>query len=135
MLTYAGTYDGVRKVSVLTSTCEVEEALRSLCQAHQILYLHHPPPEHPTRTVPAYVSIRQHTSACVSIRQHTSAYVSIRQHTSAYVSMRQHASAYVSIRQHTSAYVSIRARLYLAGTKWKCSTSVYARMLTYADVC
>jgi hypothetical protein len=30
---------------------------------------------------PAYVSIRQHTSAYVSIRQHTSAYVSIRQHT------------------------------------------------------
>jgi hypothetical protein len=28
---------------------------------------------------PAYVSIRQHTSAYVSIRQHTSAYVSIRQ--------------------------------------------------------
>jgi hypothetical protein len=27
---------------------------------------------------PAYVSIRQHTSAYVSIRQHTSAYVSIR---------------------------------------------------------
>jgi hypothetical protein len=65
--------------------------------------------------LPAYVSIRQHASACVSIRQHTSAYVSIRQHTSAYVSIRQHKSAYtkrlqraVSIRQHTSAYVSIR---------------------------
>ncbi len=71
----------------------------------------------------AYVSIRQH-----SIRQHASslpppstppAYVSIRQHTSAYVSIAyvsMHASsfplpstppAYVSIRQHTSAYVSI----------------------------
>jgi hypothetical protein len=36
------------------------------------------------RPVPAYASIRQHTSAYVSIRQHTSAYVSIRQHTSAY---------------------------------------------------
>ncbi len=30
---------------------------------------------------PAYVSIRQHTSADVSIRQHTSADVSIREHT------------------------------------------------------
>jgi hypothetical protein len=30
---------------------------------------------------PAYVSIRQHTSAHVSTRQHTSAYASIRQHT------------------------------------------------------
>ncbi len=59
----------------------------------------------------AYISIRQHTSAYVSIRQHTSAYVSIRQHTSAYVSMRQHTSAYVSIRQHTSAYVSIRPHI------------------------
>ena len=50
------------------------------------------------RAIAAYVSIRQHTSACVSsgcdsgtrhrgIRQHTSAYVSIRQHTSAYVSI------------------------------------------------
>jgi hypothetical protein len=82
---------------------------------------------------PAYVSLRQHTSAYVSMlrdllyglcrwlagtctRQHTSAHVSsvsIRQHTSAYVSIRQHTSrqhtsAYVSIRQHTSAYVSIR---------------------------
>ncbi len=28
--------------------------------------------------LPAFVSIRQHTSAYVSIRQHTSAYVSIR---------------------------------------------------------
>jgi hypothetical protein len=35
------------------------------------------------RYLPAYVSIRQHTSAYVSIRLHTSAYVSIRQHTSA----------------------------------------------------
>jgi hypothetical protein len=56
----------------------------------------------------AYVSIRQHASACVSIRQHTSAYVSMRQHTSAYVSIRQHTSACVSMRQHASAYVSIR---------------------------
>jgi hypothetical protein len=82
----------------------------------------------------AYVSMRQHASACASrIRQHTSAYAStaalsrgysqrrIRQHASAYVSMRQpHTSAYVSIRQHycavarllaaphTSAYVSMR---------------------------
>jgi hypothetical protein len=31
--------------------------------------------------LPAYVSIRQHTSAYVSVRQHTSAYASIRQHT------------------------------------------------------
>jgi hypothetical protein len=77
---------------------------------------------------PAYVSVRQRTSAYVSIRQHirqrTSAYVSVRQHTScgssargspitcmhtsAYVSIRQHTSAYVSIRQHTPAYASIR---------------------------
>jgi isocitrate/isopropylmalate dehydrogenase len=34
----------------------------------------------PSGSPPAYVSIRQHTSAFVSIRQHTSAYVSIRQH-------------------------------------------------------
>ncbi len=82
-----------------------------------------------TKAQPAYVSIRQHTSAYVRIRQHTSAYVSIRQHTSAYVSIRQQTSAYVptntspshttspppraypsppSTRQHTSAYVSIR---------------------------
>jgi len=72
--------------------------------------------------IPAYVSMRQHTSACVSIRQHASAYVSRRRrrltehphtaaqmsmqclHTSAYV-IRQHTSAYVSMRQHTSAYV------------------------------
>jgi hypothetical protein len=64
---------------------------------------------------PAYVSIRQHTSAyklCESVLVccilHTSAYVSIRQHTSAYVSIRQHTSAYVSIRQHASADVSMR---------------------------
>jgi hypothetical protein len=73
----------------------------------------------------AYVSIRQHTSACVNIcssrrlsmcSAHVrmrSAYVNIRQrmsacaqHTSAYVSVRQHA---LSIRQHTSAYVSMRS--------------------------
>jgi hypothetical protein len=62
--------------------------------------------------LPAYVSIRQHTSTSVGIRQHSSAYVSILQHTlhllqglaAAYL----HTSAYVSIRQHTSAYVSIR---------------------------
>ena len=85
--------------------------------------------------MPAYVSIRQHTSAYVSIRQHTSA--CIRQHT--YVSnteknqpktclqrsaavaltcsstacirsacVSKHTSAQVSIRQHTSAHRSIR---------------------------
>ncbi len=62
-------------------------------------------------------SIRQHTSVYVSIHRFmlllhsyaaSPAYVSIRQHTSAYVSIRQHTSAYVSIRQHTSAYVSVR---------------------------
>jgi hypothetical protein len=73
----------------------------------------------------AYVSIRQHTSACVSIRQltavrcqHTSAYVSIRQHTSvqgglegggpkvwwfAGETLGVLSSAYASIRQHTPA--------------------------------
>jgi hypothetical protein len=75
-------------------------------------------------SLPAYVSIRQHTPAYVSICQHTHAVAlpqpaSIRQHTSAYVSIRQHTSAYVSIhmllpclslpayasiRQHTSAH-------------------------------
>jgi hypothetical protein len=76
------------------------------------------------RLGPAYVSIRQHTSAYVSrrkrcalrlqrpprpcIRQHTSAYASIRQHTSAGASDAPYACsarlgpAYVSIRQHTS---------------------------------
>ena len=83
-------------------------------------------------SVSAYVSIRQHTSACVSsvsIRWHTSAYVSIRQHTPAYLAsiwrseMRGgrgiagptpraacaswNTSAYVSIRQHTSAYAYV----------------------------
>ena len=73
----------------------------------------------------AYVSIRQHTSACVSLRvreralPHSTRPAS-RQHTSAYFSMRQHTSkrarfaafdtsclrsAYVSIHQHTSACV------------------------------
>ena len=54
---------------------------------------------------PAYVSIRQHTSAC-SIRQHTSgegAETEVRvvapQQQPAYVSIRQHAPAYVSMRQ------------------------------------
>jgi hypothetical protein len=88
------------------------------------------------RLQPAYVSIRQHTSAYASIRQFcagdtrpsdVAAAACIRQHTSAYVSIRQfcavdtrpfdvaaaacirqHTSAYVSIRQHKSAYVSIR---------------------------
>ena len=53
---------------------------------------------------PAYVSIRQHTSAYVSIRLHTYAdcpVVSCRANT---LRIRQHTSAYVSIRQHTSAY-------------------------------
>jgi hypothetical protein len=39
----------------------------------------------PASWAPAYVSIRQHTSAYVGICQHTPAHVSIRQHTSAYV--------------------------------------------------
>ena len=92
---------------------------------------------------PAYVSIRQHTSAyvrspqcasttaaapplccSVSIRQHTSAYVSIRQHTSAYVSIRQHTTAYVSIRQHTSAYTDLfRQRASAARCTHACSNS------------
>ncbi len=52
----------------------------------------------PKPTAPAYVSIRQHTSAYVSIRQPSACAEAhrtcIRQHTSA-----QHTSAYVSIRQ------------------------------------
>jgi hypothetical protein len=83
---------------------------------------------------PAYVSIRQHTSAYVEASAAPrypvapapyacirSAYVqaciwhtfSIRAairsaYVQSYVRIRQHTSAYVSIRQHTSAYVSIR---------------------------
>jgi len=64
---------------------------------------------------PAYVRIRQHTSAYVSRRRECSFHSGLRVdvftsvlHTSAYVSMRPHTSAYVRIRQHTSAYVSIR---------------------------
>jgi hypothetical protein len=74
---------------------------------------------------PAYVSMRQHTSAFVSIcqlqvaqrlrlpvraciRQHAAAYVSIRQRTTAYDSVRQRTSAYGSIRQHAAAYDSMR---------------------------
>jgi hypothetical protein len=67
---------------------------------------------------PAYVSIRQHTSAYASRRPHTRliqppqpAYVSIRQHTRADVRIRDrssrlslHTSAYVSTREQTSAY-------------------------------
>jgi hypothetical protein len=84
----------------------------------------------------AYVSIRQHASACWSVRQRLSAYVSIRQHTSdgelvrttapectampAYASIRQHmqyiashttVSLFTCIREHTSAYVSIRQHM------------------------
>ncbi len=61
----------------------------------------------PLLAPPAYVSIRQHTSA------HTLSPQSMRLGDTApplappaYVSIRQHTSAYVSIRQHTSAYVS-----------------------------
>jgi hypothetical protein len=74
--------------------------------------------------MPAYVCIRQHSSAYVSTRQHTSAYVSIRevagpmspsrgeicrtrQHTSVY---NTYMSAYVSICQHMSAYVKSRVQ-------------------------
>jgi hypothetical protein len=85
------------------------------------------------RHMSAYVSIRQHTSACVccmaalrssnvntiTSRARTLAHCATWRrrtpesrcqtpHTSAYVSTRQHTSADVSIRQHTSAYVSIR---------------------------
>jgi hypothetical protein len=111
----------------------------------------------------AYVSIRQHESACVSMRQatqHTSAYVSFcgsgggssasacaRAGRCAYVSI-----AYVSIRwrvrirlqsirQHTSAYVSIRQHT-SAHVSTRQHTSAYAsiRMRWYgpqqeADVC
>jgi hypothetical protein len=57
---------------------------------------------------PAYVSIRQHTSAYVSACRCTTCSVAESSlHTSAYVSIRQHTSAYVSICQHMPAYVSI----------------------------
>ena len=58
----------------------------------------------------AYVSIRQHASACVT------AYVSVRQRTSAYVSIRhlnlRSFFLHSAIRQHTSAYVSICQRTF-----------------------
>ena len=93
----------------------------------------------------AYVSIRQHTSACVQIRQHTSKYVSIRQHTSAYVQIRQHmpaylrirqqTSAYVSIRQHTSAYVSIRRYTHLGEVRLLLFSfrGVFAHVLSFSS--
>jgi hypothetical protein len=76
--------------------------------------------------VPAYVSIRQHTSAYVSIRQlfkrvlvqlhrcrhracirqHTSAYVSVRQHTSAFQTLACAAASVPASCLHTSAYVT-----------------------------
>jgi hypothetical protein len=68
---------------------------------------------------PASHSILQHTSAYVSIRQHTSACGSALrlachpQHTSAYVGTRQHPSAYVGIREHPS-YLPRAARKYLS---------------------
>jgi hypothetical protein len=64
---------------------------------------------------PAYVSIRQHTSAYVSVtcipqylqHQHTSEYVSIRQHTSALLAF--HSTCSTSIRQHTSALLAFQS--------------------------
>ena len=77
--------------------------------------------------IPAYASIRQHTSAYVSARQHTSSYVSeaaraaseqvppLDDATASPDSLWRYGqellrprSAYVSIREHTLAYVSIR---------------------------
>jgi hypothetical protein len=105
-------------------------------------------------TQPAYVSIRQHTSAC--IRQHTSniciciydnaciyryIYIYIKigpsrntacvhQHTSACI--RQHTSAYVIyVRQHTSYMLSLCKVSFHARRKQQANK----RMLTYADVC
>ncbi len=79
----------------------------------------------------AYVSMRQHTSACACIRQHASAYVCIRQHPWAYVCIRQHTSACVCIRQHASHWPEVQ-------THWPvCSHAVW-RMLTtgiLAPVC
>jgi hypothetical protein len=64
---------------------------------------------------PAFVSIRQHSSAYVSIRHtHTHTHTRARAHTHTQMTtadiryaIRRRASAYVSIRQHTSAYASI----------------------------
>ncbi len=97
--------------------------------------------------MPAYVSIRQHTSSayvCIcqhSIRQHTSAYaykpryeiwrsrgllasasVSFNSlYASAYVSIRQH-----SIHQHTSAYAATPASLSSLGERIRQNPPAYA---------
>jgi hypothetical protein len=54
-------------------------------------------------SLPAYVSIRQHTAAYVSIRQHTQALASSSQ------MIKRPLPANVSTRQHTSAYAGARA--------------------------
>ncbi len=95
----------------------------------------------------AYVSIRQHTSACVcphttasslpvSISQHTSAYVSIRQHTSACVCPHTTASSLpVSIRQHVCVFILLRRRYRTDDPIRLSAHPMQRRMLTYADVC
>jgi hypothetical protein len=54
----------------------------------------------------AYVSIRQHTSACEKLRE-TPPNFRMYLHTSAYVSTRQHTSAHVSTRQHTPTQLEL----------------------------
>jgi hypothetical protein len=69
-----------------------------------------------TRRLPAYVSIRQHTSAYVSIRQSSPPLTHLPadcQHTSAYVSIRQHTSRHLPADcQHTSAYATGSSQTY-----------------------
>ena len=97
---------------------------------------------HPPRPfVPAYVSIRPHTSAdeqirlvccpssaapfCTCIRQHTSAYISIRQHTTRLLSVIHRALLYL----HTSAYGSGLKVLYeLRTTHLSLRTSALLRL-------
>jgi hypothetical protein len=94
--------------------------------------------------VPAYVSIRQHTSYL-----HTTAYVSILERArtecpSVRTCIRQHTSAYVSIRQHTTAYVSIWTECLSVRTCRRCLVrptggagygTMYVCMYVYVYVC
>jgi hypothetical protein len=59
-----------------TNTLRILTLIHSTARAHDVTNACENAPAHVH--VPAYVSIRQHSSTYVSIRQHTSAYVSIR---------------------------------------------------------